>query len=184
MRLSRNRISKLKCIACGSRDKKLAILSAPLKSDIVVGFATCCCNCGHIENYVLKNMEETVNDDDFLAVLENQYKVSKIRCGAHNAYCPRRKCKFWKDCHRKKLPPVEDRIPKSVYKPMYEEDKPLPPPAKINCDNGKKSDKGRPFPDLNRTLYDDDDKIKYDNPLQDNCSNQTDAPVSRKNRFI
>ena len=183
MKLSRSRISKLKCIACGSREKKLAILSAPLKHDMIVGFATACCNCGHIENYVLKNKEETVEDEDFLNVLENRYEVSKIRCGAHNAYCSRRKCKFWKDCHRKKLPPAEDRIPKSVYRPMYEVDKSTPPPAKVNCDNTEPSDKTRPFPSPERELYDNEDKIKYDAPVEGNYSKH-DAPASKKNRFI
>ena len=191
IKMSRNRISKLRCISCGCREKKVAILSDPIDTSKTVGFATTCCNCGHMQTYALKNTEETVNDADILSVLENNYKVTKITCGSHHEFCPRRKCKFWGDCKRKARP-VEDQVPHSVYRPRYEQDwgpsLPPPPPAKVNCDNGRKhgDNKPCPMPDPMAPYFDAENKMRYESVKQSHKrhNKKVDAPKRKRNRFV
>ena len=46
--LDKLRITKLKCLSCGCRDKRIAILQSKTTRK-KIGFATICCNCGHIK---------------------------------------------------------------------------------------------------------------------------------------
>ena len=145
----------------------------------------------NIENEELESWYDETYQVMLLCILENNYKVTKITCGSHHEFCPRRKCKFWGGCQRKARP-VEDQVPHSVYRPRYEQDwgpsLPPPPPAKVNCDNGRKhgDNKPCPMPDPMAPYFDAENKMRYESVKQSHKrhNKKVDAPKRKRNRFV
>lgn len=97
MKRIREKIKKIPCAVCGSRHKQLLTLSF---EDEIIGHATACCDCGHIERYVLRNKKEISSPRDHFhltSMIRNDYTISNVECGSFRALCKDRNCKYWVD---------------------------------------------------------------------------------------
>lgn len=121
--LDKLRVTKLKCLSCGCRDKRIALLSSTLTGKRI-GIATICCNCGEVRTYISritrdktkelseKNKEENscccgcqqdkqetdnffFDNEDVLSYLLSNYEVSDIFCAIPDPYCPRKNCPLY-----------------------------------------------------------------------------------------
>lgn len=89
------RITKLKCLSCGSRDKRISILSAGPMSE-KIGFATTCCNCGHTKKYLFrKQRKNPISTKALIALLEGRIKVKEVFCAIPEPFCPRKNCELY-----------------------------------------------------------------------------------------
>ena len=84
--VNRHRIHRLKCPVCGSRDKKIMNI---MKIDKPVGYATECCNCGHIEM-------SANGITGFSDIIAGGCTISAVKCGIANPWCPSRNCPLFK----------------------------------------------------------------------------------------
>lgn len=124
MKLTRDRVSKLRCISCGARQKRVA----PIFDNVtrkILGFETICCNCGHMQKYAKPLENKLLDDESIRSIIGGNVAVGEVSCGTLHAFCPDKKCRWWKTCHRPPKRPGDD-LPKSVYHPEYKE-KPNPP---------------------------------------------------------
>lgn len=84
--VDRHRIHRLKCPVCGSRDKKIMQI---LQLKEAVGYATECCNCGHVEISANGVM-------GLSAIIGGGCTISAVKCGIANPWCPSRNCPLFK----------------------------------------------------------------------------------------
>lgn len=84
--VDRHRIHRLKCPVCGSRDKKIMKI---LQLKEPVGYATECCNCGHVEISANGVM-------GLSAIIGGGCTISAVECGIANPWCPSRDCPLFK----------------------------------------------------------------------------------------
>ena len=75
VQLDEDRISRWKCLVCGSKQKK--IIDAITKSGKKAGFSLHCCNCGHIDQFALT----TTGIDLFCAGNSDNIAGKEIHCG-------------------------------------------------------------------------------------------------------
>lgn len=93
--IKKERLYKLHCPTCDSREKVLAIVRSH-GSD--VGFFTICCNCGHIAKYVLRDYENimsVLDEHNMTAMLTGEFEIDEYRCGTNQPYCPRKDCPYY-----------------------------------------------------------------------------------------
>ena len=111
--LDKLRVTKLKCLSCGCRDKRVAILNSKLTQKRI-GFATICCNCGHIKRYNFRRTKEwkgkLLNNSEIVEMLQNQIYVSEIFCVIPDMFCPNKGCDLKKSCPCKEDITYEDLL--------------------------------------------------------------------------
>ena len=113
-KLTKNRVARLRCSSCGSRQKRIVHLQNSLHE--VIGFSTVCCECGSIKNYAIRQY-----DEDLASLISSTNMFIKyISCGTTENFCPHEHCKYYKKKPMKKMHKPEKK-PKSVYKPKYEQ---------------------------------------------------------------
>lgn len=128
VKMTRDRISKLRCIACGSTDKRIALLKS---GKVSIGFATICCNCGHMHKYVFRNKERSLDEFNIACMLKGSFTINEIKCGSKYAFCPNKQCPYWKGEPTKHTPSKnhhkhnegekhhKDRYKNNEKKPVY-----------------------------------------------------------------
>ena len=113
MPLNRFRVTKLKCLSCGCRDKRVAILNSKITQKRI-GFATICCNCGHIKRYIFRRKKgwrgKLLNNNEIVEMLENRIYVSEIFCAIPDPFCPNYECDLKKSCPCKEDLTYEDLL--------------------------------------------------------------------------
>lgn len=93
--LSDDRISRLKCISCGSNFKRqMDIIDHGTK----IGFSTICCNCGHIENYMI-NQNNRVSDAKVWAKIQFGMPdtINTAKCAVDDTRFCDKNCKYLKE---------------------------------------------------------------------------------------
>ena len=108
--LSKLRITSLKCLSCGCRDKRIAILKST-STGKSIGFSTICCNCGHVKTYIFrknknkyKKLEgEVLDNKDIVDSLEGNQKVSCIFCAIPGNFCTNITCPLHKSGPKREL---------------------------------------------------------------------------------
>ena len=107
--LDKLRITKLKCLSCGCRDKRITILESKTTRK-KIGFATICCNCGHIKTYMFrKNRKckmlqgEVISDFDTIEHLNGKSEVSQIFCAIPHPYCINTSCPLYQSRVKKDM---------------------------------------------------------------------------------
>lgn len=125
MKLTKDRVSKLRCISCGSKQKRIAPIFDTITRN-VLGFETICCNCGHMQKYAKPIENNLIDDSSIRSIIQGNISVGEVCCGSKHAFCPNKKCKWWNSCKRPVNPRPGDTPPRSVYHPSYRE-KPKPP---------------------------------------------------------
>lgn len=104
VKIKKERLYKLHCKCCDSREKVLAILS---NGDREVGFTTICCNCGNVQRFVLRDYDHimsSIDESNITSMLEGNFRVSELRCGTNQPYCPRKNCPYWDGSHHARYP--------------------------------------------------------------------------------
>lgn len=102
IKMDADRISKWKCLFCGSRYKKVV---HAMKNEIEQGFSVVCCECGHTDNFVSQ-----FDAIPMYTVGLNGGRVSdlKITCGCSDydrGTCKNRECSCRKENDTKTQPP-------------------------------------------------------------------------------
>ena len=98
--LDKLRITKLKCLSCGCRDKRVSILTHP-KTGKRLGFSTTCCNCGETRTYVFRDQkkkftEQLIDNLDVKSILEKECVVTCIFCAIPEPFCPNKNCPLYR----------------------------------------------------------------------------------------
>lgn len=144
VKMTKDRISKLRCIGCGAKEKRVAILKSGRKA---IGFATICCNCGNMHKYVFRDKDQVLDEFNITSMVKGSFTVAEIKCGTKYAFCPNRQCPYWKGEPTKHKPhknhhhePMEETINKKM-KPILKEEKTVYQPSYENADNSNKKRK-------------------------------------------
>ena len=96
--LDKLRVTKLKCLTCGSRDKRVSILAYGPKNE-KIGFTTTCCNCGQTLTYKFKDKKSNpINNKELALMLEGRCHVSCMFCAIPHPFCPNKKCDLYNKC--------------------------------------------------------------------------------------
>lgn len=84
LKMDSDRISKIRCYFCGSRDKKVIVCTS---NDKRVGKQIVCCSCGNISTFI-------ENNESLPIFLNNQYKIYGGYCGRGDNGCDDLKCPY------------------------------------------------------------------------------------------
>lgn len=91
------RVTKLKCLSCGCRDKRIAIRRD--RNNRKVSFSTICCNCGEVRNYIFRDhnfkrdaSHSIISDVDILKHLSDQETITEIFCAIPGKFCLNTEC--------------------------------------------------------------------------------------------
>lgn len=181
IKLTKDRISKLRCLSCGARQKRIVFLQPRVLTykGSPNSFMTVCCNCGHIQHYFLMDHQNPSQVDSQLHyVFEEQQSITDVICGVKNSFCPFKNCEHWGDCYRKPQRPG-DELPRTVYTPRVDNQWKPVSPAKPNCDNTRKPPYGRKEDHYRPRRK--KEPIHQDLP---HLSRRVDKPTDGGNRFM
>ena len=96
--LDKLRITKLKCLSCGSRDKRVSILGFGPKNERI-GFTTTCCNCGETKKYVFREKKkDPINNRALVTMNEGRCHVTDIFCAIPHPFCDKKECSLYNRC--------------------------------------------------------------------------------------
>ena len=96
--LDKLRITKLKCLSCGSRDKRVSIIRFGHKNERI-GFTTTCCNCGETKKYVFREKKkDPINNRALVAMNEGRCHVTDIFCAIPHPFCDKKECSLYNRC--------------------------------------------------------------------------------------
>lgn len=90
--MSLSRISKWKCLFCGSRQKKKIDIYG--KSDRKIGYAIQCCNCGHVDRFAqTQSGIELIVAGDYTKV-DSIDITCGLECEEYKGYCNVNSCSY------------------------------------------------------------------------------------------
>ena len=96
--LDKLRITKLKCLSCGSRDKRVSILGFGPKNERI-GFTTTCCNWKKKKKYVFREKKkDPINNRALVAMNEGRCHVTDIFCAIPHPFCDKKECSLYNRC--------------------------------------------------------------------------------------
>lgn len=112
--MDEDRISRWKCLCCGSKQKK--VIDHLNYSNKKIGYTLHCCNCGHIDNFALTSAAIEL----MTRANAEKLRLSCTRCGLleRDLYtCPAVTCKY-----RKKHEEEEEAVETVPVEPVQRED--------------------------------------------------------------
>lgn len=100
--LNKLRITKFKCPSCGSRDKRIAILSNKYTED-KIGFSTICCNCGNVKLYMFQKKDKNKLNENIISCFNGNNIVSNLFCAIPHPFCENKSCPLYNSRIKKEL---------------------------------------------------------------------------------
>lgn len=96
-KLTRQRLSNLRCTSCNARTKKYTELKV---NQTPVGYSTTCCNCGKTEVYAFPDKDYDRDFFNRISILKSTFNMYATECGDKYSFCANKNCKFWEEAHQ------------------------------------------------------------------------------------